>query len=331
MNCSKCGAPIPGGTNFCARCGAPIAPAQPENQATNYANPNGAPAPSNPYGAPTQGYPPANPYGANPAYPPVNNPYGANPAYPPVNPYGGAPGYSTVNPYGATPAAGMNTRPVSKLKYFFTAAPQKSKMMAFILLALGALCILVSILATNDAINGAVRDYPLISMIGLEEDWGEEEERVFLKFTGVTEDMEDEMSDTYWDFVDAFLDETYDVSLDEVQKNLNPISLKSMKFFYGMMEEEDGVAAMAVIIALMTVTTVISVVLLALATVYRQTWLLILNYVLSIGYWLLICGVGFFVIATVSYIALMVVMIMQNKEYKAYKNSCMGRPMYMVA
>lgn len=81
MFCSKCGAQLPDGTQFCSNCGAPQAPAQPESQAQPQQPMYEALQQPNP-AEPAQGYyqaPAQQPYGNG------GQPYQPAPAMPPQN------------------------------------------------------------------------------------------------------------------------------------------------------------------------------------------------------------------------------------------------------
>lgn len=56
-------------------------------------------------------------------------------------------------------------------------------------------------------------------------------------------------------------------------------------------------------------------------TVFGQTRMIIVNYVFSILYCILLAGMGYFLVATVAYIALAVLLSKQNKAYKSYKKT----------
>ena len=119
--------------------------------------------------------------------------------------------------------------------------------------------------------------------------------------------------------MEDFEDE-YGFEVDEVEKMVKTLSLRSIvKVMEIQDEEEEMMEIIELIITLVTIGAVISVAMVVLGTLFGQTWLVILNYVFSILYFILGPGIVYFVIASVAYIALAVLLSKQNKAYKEYR------------
>ena len=208
-----------------------------------------------------------------------------------------------------------NGSPLGKHEYLLKAAPAKVKLTTKILLAVALACVLVIVLAANTVLNGDFTNIAIIDLAVDDEEMEAFEEQREETLELIEELREEDDDDLYEEFEDEF---GFDV--DEVEKYVKTLSLNSIvKIMEIQDEDEEVIEILEVLISLVTIGAVISVAMVVLGTLFGQTWLVVLNYIFSILYFLLAPGVVYFVIASVVYIALAVLLSKQNKAYKAYK------------
>ncbi len=210
-----------------------------------------------------------------------------------------------------------NGKPVGKQKYLLFAAPLKTRIKTYILLALALACV-VFIMTTSSSIQN--RDFTKIGIIDMLVD-----DEDIADFNAERDEILDEieylMDEDDDDLIEAF-EEDFGMGLEieEIRDIVEEYSLKAMVVILAT-EDAETANLLNTLLTGMTISAIFSAVLVVLASLMGWTWLVIVNYIFSILYYIVLAGMGSFVAASILFIALAVLMKKQNKAYKRYKET----------
>lgn len=218
-------------------------------------------------------------------------------------------------------------RPLPKLQYFMKEAAQKYKVMNFVALGIGILCLILVIVSANQFINGSVFDIPIVTLMG-EEMFGNDLDEVKEEYDDMMDLLQDaiEDEDEIWKFEREFgiteeeIEDDLDMSLEEFSKLLDPLSLNSMVKISKAIDEytDEGMGIISAMLNVIRVMAAIFFLLTALAVLFSKTWISVLTYILSIGFFLFTGGVVLWLIASVAYITMAVLFSKLKFEYRVY-------------
>lgn len=218
-------------------------------------------------------------------------------------------------------------RPLPRFQYFMKEAAQKFKIMNFIALGIGILCLILVIVSANKFINGSVFEIPIIAMLE-EEIFGDDLDEIKEEYDEMMDVLQDAIEDE--DEIDKF-EREFGITVDEIEDELNmslkkfaklidPISLNSIVKIGKAIDdfEDEAIAAIRILINVITVMAVIFFLLTALAVLFSKTWISVLTYILSIGFFLFTGGIVLWLIASVAYITMAVLFSKLKFEYRVY-------------
>ena len=212
-------------------------------------------------------------------------------------------------------------KPLGKQNYLLLAAPKQTRIMTYILLGVALACVLFIMITSFSIQNRDFTEIGIIDMMVGDDDmeaFNEDREELLDEI----DDLIDEDDD---DLIDEFEDE-YNMDIEEVRDIVEKFSLQSMiVILEAEDEDEEIISAFKFVLSFMTICAIGSAALVILATLFGQTWLVIVNYIFSILYYILLAGFGSFIFASVLFIALAVLMKKQNKAYKSYKQTVLNQ------
>jgi|GEM_PF-2680637 len=213
--------------------------------------------------------------------------------------------------------------PVSKRTYFAKIAPKSHLLMRYVALVLGLACILIVFLSANTTVNGSIFEHPLVSTLIGEE--GEEMQRELNQALDEYEKYSEmgEIGEFLEETLDAKIDETM-VSADAVIDLLRPVSignLVKLGELFGV-EDSDVVQGLNIFVTIVWVLAIVLMGLTALGVLFQKAWLMVLSLILGAIFIVITGGVGYLVLAAITYIATAVLFSKMKREYKAYKRSC---------
>ena len=202
---------------------------------------------------------------------------------------------------------------MNKFIYLFKDADQKTRINAYITYGCLLAAILILVISSISVVNGPITNFPMLQLVATESELEEFDE----EFTELAEELEEAMEDEDEDVLEDFEDE-FDISPKKFVKIFSkPLSLSSMKTILEMEKQRDAVLAINMVITIITVGVIIFTVLLLLGGFFMNKALVILTIVLSIGYFLSLVGLVWFILFLALCVAY-VVMISSVKE--SYKN-----------
>ena len=216
--------------------------------------------------------------------------------------------------------------PVSKIQYFTKVAPKPNRIRAAIALGLGILCILLVFLSANNAVNGSMLKIPLVTF------FYEDADELQNDLDEAVEAIKDFDSAEIEEFLNEFLGVSVDSDEIEAKKNkvvklFSPFSINSVielteMFGVGDDEVSEIVGIFKTFVSIIWGYAIVLIVLTALGVLFQKTWLMVLAYILGVGFIVITGGVVFVILATVAYIATAVLFSKMKNEYKAFKATC---------
>ena len=214
------------------------------------------------------------------------------------------------------------TIPVSKIKYFTKVAPQNKRILGYVALGLGLLCILLVFLSANNTVNGSMFDLPILSLIGVDD--GDEVQKEL-------DELVKEFKEADTDEIEEFLNEILEVPIrdvegkrDEILDLLTPLSISSvieLNDKFGMSSSESTQALSTVVSVVWTFAAILMIIT-ALGVLFQKTWIMVLSYILGVLFIVLTGGFVYFILATIAYIATAVLFSKMKFEYKVYTAAC---------
>jgi len=226
------------------------------------------------------------------------------------------------------PAAATPTVPVSKLQYFTKVAPQNKRILGYIALGLGVLCILLVFLSANKTVNGSMFELPILSIFGNVDEEGERLQKEL-------EEMAEEFDDVDLNRLESVLEESLGAQISDIEREkdeildlITPLSISNAIELYekfGRGDDED-IAIMSTIISVVWIFAAILMVITGLGVLFQKTWVMVLSYILGALFIAITGGFVYWILATIAYIATAVLFSKMKFEYKVYTATCaMGK------
>ncbi len=236
--------------------------------------------------------------------------------------------FAPAQPAAPAPTAAPMSQgtPESRSKFLWKSAPKTTRIINIVSLAVGLLCILLLILAANKLTNGPIYEIPIFKIMGTFDDLSLDElEDEIDDMVDLLEDIDDD-EDLMYKFENRYnidleyLEDEFDVSVKDMIKILDPMSLTSMVTLAKMIDgyDDDSVKIFTIFLTVIKVITAILTVLAVLAVLFRKTWIAIVAYIFSFGFIAFAGGFVFWLLATIAYIASAVLYSKLNGAYKLY-------------
>lgn len=211
---------------------------------------------------------------------------------------------------------------MKKFKYFWFTATGMTSLLYKVALGLGALCLIVSILAANTALNGNFFEIPVFDMF-MDDDEYED-------FTDDYDDLLDELDDASKEEKREIEDKT-GMDFEDFQEYIEDLSLKKMTKLVETLKDVDGfetdAEGLLIFNILITVITVYAAIIcfFTILSVYNGSGAgAITIYIISLPFHILLTGTGYLVVLSILYIGYAAVQIHINKEYRRYKKANRG-------
>lgn len=238
----------------------------------------------------------------------------------------------TAQPNNGTQSPRRNGTPESRFNFVWKKGPQKVKQMNYIAVGLSILCVLLLFISATKTVNGSIFKIPILTTFGnivgiddISEVQDELDEMVDMIDEALEDD--DEMEDFYREYhidLEDFQHE-YGMSIKKFTKLISPLSMNSYVKISEILDEAVGLSDEAggfkVIINMVNISAFILIALTALGAFLGKTWLMVLSYILSIGFLLAFGGIFIWILASAAFIATAVFFSKLKFEYKLYLRS----------
>jgi len=239
----------------------------------------------------------------------------------------------TAQPNNGTQSPRRNGTPESRFNFVWKKGPQKVKQMNYIAVGLSILCVLLLFISATKTVNGSMFKIPILTTFGSivgTDDISEVQDEIDEMIDLLEEAMEDydEMEEfaMIYDIDLEELEEDYGISIKKFIKLLSPLSLNSAVKLSEAVDEvldmdEEVTAIFKIFITIVNVSAFILIALTALGAFLGKTWLMVLSYILSIGFLLAFGGIFIWILASAAFIAAAVFFSKLKFEYKLYLRS----------
>ncbi len=203
---------------------------------------------------------------------------------------------------------------MKKLKFLFKDASQKSRILAIIAAAMGVLIIALAFIGANNAINNEITKIPFIAMLG-----GEAVDEIEDAMDDALDAIDEVIAESDDETIEALEDE-FGLSVKEIRKTLDPLSLKNLSTLFDIMSDKINMPnIIAIFISVINGYAWLIAVITLFATVFLKKGLMIFAYIVSFAFFIVFVGMPSFIIATLAFIAFLVLTTLVNKEYKDYQ------------
>lgn len=237
-----------------------------------------------------------------------------------------APQYAQPAPQYTAPAGSV--KPISRMKFFWSAAaPKEKKTLNIVALVLGIVSLLMIILGANKTVNGSIFKIPIINLVGsaVTDDFDEAQDMLDEAIEEAEDNMDD-IEEILEDTLDVYIsdiEDELDMDIDDFLKLFKPLSLNHLVKLSEILDVDDSevVIALKTVINVVTSFAVVFAILTALGIFFQKTWIMILSCVLSSIFVWITGGIVFMLIAVTTFVLTCVFMSKLNGTYKAYRAS----------